>query len=429
MPQYGGLSEQVVETGGTPGPDNIIPMLRRFKNDENGQIAIVGFVGNNHWIALHAQKNKGGIRLTIADSLNQTSCTTDLATFKRYVLPFYIALTQPFEEWQNYFTKKYRDEFDDGAQARAYEEAQRLAKGPQTCNATFPQFTESLPEHAIQKAYKKALSKSLRLSPEQSIGLHTLTLKIEEIMDKAQELQELLKPTDKHDQAAIETVIGEILKIDRKGLNFNEKIAFVNQLITSNVHRGNKKLEGMLTNLISILQRLEIFYTQLAAFQESKKAEELTETLKTIIPLYEPIDQKLLNEIELSSLLLELPEQHKHAALKTAKPSVSDQPTARISITFRPDILKADTLHKAALDNSRTKILGHIDNEHHLVDGFDEQGMAPLHVACLQHNTEAISALLDRNAGINLYSTEGLTPLHYAMLEKCPVSRSTTYHN
>ena len=53
------------------GIDNQSHALRNFKNKTSNQIAIVAFVGNFHWIAIHAERQTDdSILLQIADSNN-----------------------------------------------------------------------------------------------------------------------------------------------------------------------------------------------------------------------------------------------------------------------------------------------------------------------------------------------------------------------
>ena len=56
------------------------------------------------------------------------SCATDPGTLRRYILPFYYALTEPFATWPKWFTKAYFNELDGGAQARAEKTAKEGAQ-------------------------------------------------------------------------------------------------------------------------------------------------------------------------------------------------------------------------------------------------------------------------------------------------------------
>lgn len=462
---------QVDGPDGMPGSDHIIPALKSFKENKDGQIAIVGFVGNDHWIAIHARKIGLDIRLTVADSLNSTECAAKIATFRKYILPFCCALADPFKEWPKVFTTEYLKELDAGGQKReekniqrsveeakifAKENAQKQKTGPS--NLTLIQETKSLSELAVQKACEKALSKSLRLSAAQSETLHSLVLAIEGIMNKAQELQELLEHKDKQDTTAIDNIVAELLKI--KELTYAGQITFVGQLLDSNAYCGNQELETMLENLVEILQNLKNFYDQL----RTKKSEEFSGTLKIIVPLYESIKQKLLDAIELSSLLLEFPISSvggKHVLItklrlgstkkQVAKPAIITSDTTQVP---KPNVITpnlppiktgndtatvqttgmtstvdnktipqdAYPLHTAARTNKRKDIdalLQANDNPRN-IDELNDQGLSPLHVAICNCNRDAVTTLLDQGADPNLYSREGRTALHYAVITEYP---------
>ena len=168
------------------GIDNQAHALRNFKNKISHQIAIIALVGNDHWIAIYAEQQDDTLILKIADSNNGTSCATKPATLRKYILPFYYALTKPFKDWPKYFTKEYFNELDLGAQARELkgceekkrahaEEATKIniAQQPSAkLNPPFPQSTGTPLDQATRK-----LSKIQRLTLlHELMGIHILPL-------------------------------------------------------------------------------------------------------------------------------------------------------------------------------------------------------------------------------------------------------------
>jgi hypothetical protein len=112
------LQQQAEQAAGVAGAGNLIPALRRFHERQDRQIALAAFVGNNHWIAIHAMRQADdSVHLQVSDSMNGATCATDRAAFRKYILPFYYALTFPFDQWPAKFTTEYGREIDNGATA------------------------------------------------------------------------------------------------------------------------------------------------------------------------------------------------------------------------------------------------------------------------------------------------------------------------
>ena len=218
----------------------------------------------------------------------------------------------------------------------------------------------------------------------------------------------------------------EELKIEK--IDVQEPVTFVKDLIASDAHPANAEIKAMLDSLVFILEQLDALYNQLTGYQQSKKSDDLMQTLKILIEPYGKIKWKLLSAIEQSGLIFE---NH----FDREKQKTQKKPTSENSLTgdsskqeiygeqpvqgFKPSKEITLELRAAILNNDRGWVLDIIKGNNIDVNQLEADGLAPLHFACLKHKADAISALLERNANTNLYSKLGFTPLHYALLNKC----------
>ncbi len=237
--------------------------------------------------------------------------------------------------------------------------------------ATLQQQAQQLPNYSslqetTQPTPEKGLRKTLKLTPDQSTNLHALICSLEELMNKVQTLYEQLEKKAKPDEKLVRDIADSIAKRNTSVANDTALIKLLN---TDDVHRGNKELKTMFDNICKLLGQLEQLSKQLTTYQQTGKSEELIKMLQPIILLYAPIKQKLLDAIEFSSLVLDLPRKSVQDATKTAPTTVPDQPS-RLEIKVEPN-----TLHKATLEDKRVEILTLIETETYKpVDDFDEQG-------------------------------------------------------
>ncbi|HML19624.1 MAG TPA: ankyrin repeat domain-containing protein [Candidatus Dependentiae bacterium] len=425
--------ERLCEYQGKDAGQNPSQALRNFLSDRSkaGSLAIVANIGN-HWIAILAERNEqGSIRLKIADSL-QESWNSSTASFEKAIVPFYRALTTQFTRWNEVFSTMWRQVIIDPAQQAALEAIKAQATIP------FTQEDTLLDEQVIQKAKSTISKKILWLSQEQSRQLYDLVLQVSRLINlshlKANKALSLsLSPTcgencgktrckicgrcatcceerDKH--------VKELA--DFKRIDTQKWINFIQDLILQNVHHDVPENAKMLEELKNILKNIDTFYLQLTNYQTTHR---IPSDLEESIDSPRSTIDKLLYSIELSSLVLEnfsIEEPAEQPLLQVVIPET--QETTQLAHELSEIIKKPEDqtdLLKAVLDDNRARIIELLQKKPYDVNTLDQEGMNLLHRACLEHCSEAIGVLLENGAQTNIYSTQGLTPLHYALLKPC----------
>ena len=271
--------------------------------------------------------------------------------------------------------------------------------------------------------------------------MHALILSLEPIKNCAQEFLKYFNPPDKNYKAPE--------KIDRPRIDYLNKIAFINQLIANNVHHNDKELAQMLTHVSTLLANIGKFYELLPAGAATQKNDKLIENLTQTIQLYELVSNKLVEAIELSSLIVEFPiatipqnlMRYSSSKATVAKqqaiphgmaseatqltvdgtsnpvPVKNDSQTTKGKGSADTKISTAYPLHDAARQSTRAALmtLAKDKQKNRDIDQLNDQGLSPLHIAILNHNRTTCSTLImDLGADVDLPSSIKWTPLHYA---------------
>ncbi len=108
---------------------------RQFMKSDDAKLAIIAEIGINagHWITIFVKREKDAISLQVTDSLCEIQSWLYNGQFFSLVLPFYLALTIPEQEWQAFF--------DDSFKNRLFAEYRQQTDQNETHNANILSIT------------------------------------------------------------------------------------------------------------------------------------------------------------------------------------------------------------------------------------------------------------------------------------------------